>query len=358
MAGILIFSPIFFIILLLILQSCSGKTSYENYERKMVLSAERYFKKNKLLPSTDGNVVSVSLNSLVKNGYLNSPEKSLNDPTCTGKVTVRKNGEIIQQNKGGFLNYVVTLSCKKYQTNTISNTVKKDLTTTGEGLYYVDGEYIYKGERPKNYVNFYGKEYRIMGITSSGLVKLIRTDVEPINRVWDNKYNTDTKHTDGKTIYADSLILQYLISDYNNNKKFGIKSKKHIVANDICIGKRAKSDTKISKTTDCQEVLPNQVLSIMTVSDYMLASTDSECNSTVSKSCNNYNYLHEFASTTWTTNSVSDNSYEVFYLVSGVVDAKNAKEYNEYNIILYIDENEQIESGIGTQDEPYIIKRY
>lgn len=356
LAGFLVLFPIITLILLMLLQSCENKTgSYEKYEEKMTDAAKVYFKKNKLLPKNEGDIFTVKLSTLVNNGYIKSSEKYLNDSSCTGTITVRRNG-VLEQNEGGFLNYISSLKCKNYKTNTLGNLIMKDLTTKDSGLYKVGNEYIYKGNQLNNYITFYGTDYRIMGLTSNGLIKLIKSEPEITSRLWDNKYNIEVKHSYGKNIYSDSLILQYLMEDYKNNKKNSKKAKPHIVANNICIGKRKKDDVSISKELDCQNVLQNQLLSILSVSDYAMASLDPDCNSVVSKSCNNYNYLHHVASSTWTSNAVLDNTYEVFYVSDGIIYSQEANKYNEYNTIIYLDANEKVNLGTGSLEKPYILK--
>ena len=102
-------------------------------------------------------------------------------------------------------------------------------------------------------------------------------------------------------------------------------------------------------------MLNEQVISLVNVSDFARASLDPDCNSIDGRSCRNYNYLYEVLNSTWTLNSASNNSYEVFYLSSGVAQVATASDYNEYNIIIYIDGDETVKSGNGTINDPYII---
>lgn len=357
MASLIIFLPILVIILFSILQSCqNGSSSYESYEKKMKSAAIVYFNKNKLLPKRESETSVVSLSTLINKKLIKSSEKALRDSTCTGNVTARMNGVSLEKNEGGFINYTVNLKCKNYETNSLISLLKNNITQSESGLYYADGEYIFKGDKPKNYINFFDKSYRIMGITNDGLVRLIRAESETITRMWDNKYNSEVKFPYGKTIYKDSLLSQYLINDYFNNKKISLKARNHIVAHDVCTGKRKKANTAIDKSLDCSEILEKQLVSLLSVSDYSMASLDPDCNSIVSKSCNNYNYLLHVSPTSWTSNSVEDNTYEAFYLGNGGVNAINANDYNYYNIIIYIDGNEKVKSGTGSLDKPFVIK--
>lgn len=355
--GLIILLPLFTIILTSMLQGCQKNgTTYEMYEKNMINAAKNYFSKNEILPKNEGEVAKVSLSTLVNKKYIKSSSRALKDNSCKGNVTVRLNGSSLEKNEGGFLNYTVYLKCNKYETDTLGSKLKENIVTSKSGLYKSEDGYIFRGDKVNNYINFYNKDYRIMGITSAGLVRLIRAEYEPISRMWDNKYNIEVKQSYGKSIYEDSLILKYLLQDYNNDKRISKLAKEHVVANDTCIGKRSSNDKSISKQTDCNQILKNQFVSLMTVSDYALASTDPDCKKITDRSCNNYNYLKNVSTSTWTSNSVSENTYEVFSLDGGVIMAKNANEYGYYNMIIYIDENEKIVSGKGTYEDPFIIK--
>ena len=356
LAGLIIILPIFTMLLLVVLQGCTNRgNSYSSYEKIMIKSAERYFKKNDLLPENESEIAVVKLDTLVAKKYMKSPESQLKDNSCSGFVKVRRTGVIKEKENKGLLNYIANLTCEKYNTETFKEILLANIVNTGSGLYSVGSEYIYKGDKPKNYFNLFGKEFRIMGIDSNGYIKLIRSESEPISRNWDNKYNVDIKQNYGKSIYSDSLIKQYLLMDYENPKKIGNDMKKHIVAHDLCIGKRAIKDYSIDRATDCGEILENQLLSLMNVSDFSMASTDPDCNSTNARSCDNYNYLYRVASNTWTPNSVLENTYEVFYISNGMMEYSNASEYNNYNIILYIDGDESGITGKGTLEDPYVM---
>ena len=105
----------------------------------------------------------------------------------------------------------------------------------------------------------------------------------------------------------------------------------------------------------CTNVLENQIVSLIDVVDYANASLDPECNSIDSMSCSNYNYLHDLNLRTWTLNAVANNTYEVYYLGSGIVRGQRANKYDSYNMVIYIDGNEKV-IGEGKATNPYIMK--
>lgn len=355
LAACIIMIPILLIIFLAIIQGCSDrKMSYEVYEQKMIKATERYLKGK--LPTKEAELVTVNLKDLIESGYIKSTEKALKDDSCKGSVSVRKNGSSIETNNGGFLNYTVTLNCKEYKTQHLADKIISNVVDSDSGLYKIGDDYVFKGNKVNNHITFFGTDYRIMSVDKNGILRLIKSEPENTSRIWDNKFNTEVNGTYGKTIYKDSAILSYLISDYQNSKKISKNQKQHIVAYDVCIGKRSSDDYSISKEKDCSEVLQNQVISLLNVSDFSLASVDPECNSTVSRSCRNYNYLFSIASSTWTLNTVSDNTYEAFFISDGLQEYQPSNSYNEYNIVIYIDGNELYTEGTGTEVNPYVIK--
>lgn len=354
-AGIIICLPIIIIIVLAIVQGCSNrKITYEKYESKMIEATEKYIKDNKNTPDEEGELVTVELSTLVKKEYIKSAEKLLDDTTCEGSVSVRRNGSSVETNNGGFLNYIVDLECKDYSTVHLVDKIKENITTSESGLYQ-DGEgYIFKGDKVKNYLSFFGHVYRIVSVDKEGIIKLIKEETEFNEKIWDNKYNIETNRNSGKNIYKDSLMLEYLVEDYKNPKKINSKAKEHIVAYDACVGKRSSTNYAIDSSIDCSEKLEKQVISLLNVSDYAKASLDSNCVNLRSRSCNNYNYLYDIVATTWTSNSLLDNTYEIIYISDGLMEFQDARESNGYNIVIYIDGNELYTSGSGSVNDPYI----
>lgn len=354
--GIIIFAPIILILILLILRGCSNiKVDHSGYEQKMVSAAQKYVS-NKDIELKEGKSVSIDLKDLVDLEYIKSTEKLLDDSSCSGSVIVRKNGSLIEENDGGYINYIPNLKCSKYKSQTLKDLIMEDLTSSKSGLYLQGDSYVFKGDEVNNYITFYDKSYRIISMDKSGLIKLMRVDESIIDRYWDIKYNSDTKDASGKNIYADSEILKNLIAYYKDSKKISKEAKQHIVSNNVCIGARDAQNISISMESECSEILENQVVSLMNVIDYSNASLDPECDSIVSKSCRNYNYMKGLFFDSWTLTPVLNSTYEVYYIYNGVVKHQVASKYNAYNIIIYIDGNEITLEGNGSEDNPYIIK--
>lgn len=355
--GCIILIPILLLIFLAIIQGCGNrKITYEKYESKMITATEKYIKDKDMQPQDESETVTVTLSQLVEGEYIKTTEKLLDDSTCDGSVTVRRNGSSIETNEGGYLNYTVDLKCDNHSTVHLVDKLLENVVTSESGLYKIEDGYVFKGDKVKNYITFFGQDYRIMSVDENGILKLVKAESEINSRIWDNKYNTEIGYSYGKNIYKDSDILTQLLSDYNNVKKISTDAKKHVVAYDSCIGKRSSTDYSINKKIDCSDVLEKQVISLINVSDYAMASTDPDCNSIKSRACKNYNYLSDISLSGWTLNSLTDNTYEIFYLSDGLIEITNANSYVEYSIVIYIDGNELYTSGNGTSTDPYIIK--
>lgn len=355
-AGIILLLPIILIIFLAIIQGCSNsKLTPEKYEEKMISAAESYFKDKDKLPKKESSKETVTLSTLVKEEYIKSSSKLLGDDSCKGSVTVRKNGSTVVENEGGFLNYIVDLECKDYKTNTLIDNLMKDLTTEKSGLYQINNYYVYKGDEVNNYIKYFNNLYRIININEEGFVKLLKIESESLDRYWDNKYNIEVNDLYGINKYEDSAILKNLLSDYNNVKVISDNARKHIVSIDVCVDSRDVNDTSIGNYT-CVNKLENQVVTLIDVSDFANASLDVNCNSIYSKSCGNYNYLKSLNLQTWTPTAVSNTTYQVYYLMNGMIKFQETSKYLNYNLVIHIDGKEKITSGTGTKTDPYVIQ--
>lgn len=181
-AGLIII-PLFIILILFIVRSCSKTTtSYSKYENEMKKAAEKYFNNKNLLPKTEGGKVSVSLDELVSEEYIKSSDVRLKDDGCTGSVNV--------QNNGGYYLYIPDLECDNYKTVHLIDMLLKDVVTEKSGLYATADGYVYKGAKVNNYLKFFDKLYLIISIDNDGILKLVKVESEKDKSIWDRKFNT------------------------------------------------------------------------------------------------------------------------------------------------------------------------
>lgn len=349
--GIIISLPILFILFMMLLRGCSGTTkSYENYEKMMVSKAKSYAKNHKMLPKSGKSTI-LKLDNLVDGG-LKNPDKALKDDSCSGSVVIKNNykdGKV-------YYNYIPYLECDNYKTEYIKDYLMKDVVTEGSGLYKIGEEYIFKGNKVNNYISFYDTIYRIIKIDTNGYLKLIKEKSQDVSNNWDNKYNINKKTYTGVNNYSDSLIIDRLLLDYRNDKIISKEAKIKIIPNSICVGKRDMNNLDINITTECNEKLDNQILTLPSVTDYTLASYDVNCKNIGDPSCTNYNYFTNFIDYTWTIDTVSNDDSLVYYIDSIGAELEEASKYKKYNFVLYIDSEELYQSGKGTEKDPYVIK--
>lgn len=343
-------ATVLIIVILIIINSCSGNgNSYEKIEEKMVNAAKEYYstRKNKL-PREEDSTIKVTIGTLIDEELL----KEIKDPknksqTCEGYVEVKKVDEDYS--------YIPFLTCKgNYEPKYLSDIVKDSkLDEYGNGVYQMDGEYVYRGDDVKNYVSFNNQLWRILKVDEDNDIELIFSKEENnIKTAWDTKYNSSIDRQYGVTTdYLHSDLNKFLEEYYKTN--FTDESKAKIVKKPICIGKKAK-DAPDNIEEECSTTIDEKV-GLMVVSDYRRASLDENCTRFDSPSCANRNYIYESGISTWTLTSVSDNSYEV-YVFEKKMKLLNAKTTNIVYPTIYLTKDTIILNGNGSIENPYVVK--
>lgn len=349
--GALFGGIILLIIIVALVRGCSGPSNdYGKVQNKLLAAGQTYFKSSKVGLPKEFESKEVSAKELAKSGYMKPMKDLLTDKTCNGKVTV--------YNHGGEMLYIPHLECDKYKTKHIVDVIKKDsLIDVPEdkyqsGLYTdSDGTLVFKGKNPNNYVSLNGILWRIIDIDSNDMIRVIKVSAEDAEVVWDHRFNSTTNSL-GKNEYKYSFLKERLDASYNGYKA---SSKLHMAPHNACIAGRDKSNLAIDRNHDCSEVLPNQYVTVLSVSDKNRASLDEECNSIKSYSCVNFNYFSGLASTTWTLNKVNENNHEIIKVSGNDAKAVSANESYSYNIVITIRGDELYTSGDGSSSNPYLI---
>lgn len=339
------------IIVIILISACSGNKmgTYESIENEMVRAAKSYYTSNEnLLPKEDGGIVKVSISTLVDLELIDEVIDPKNESqTCSGYVEVTK---VSQE-----YSYTPFLTCSgnyepKYLTDLIKETT---LDEYGNGVYEMNGEYIYRGDEVKNYVSFNDQLWRIVKIDNEGDIKLVLAETLPETYVWDDKYNSETQSDYGVTTNYLLSSIRKSLNDYYENT-FSNDNKAKIVPKDICVGKYSLNDNfDINK--ECSIVQPNEKISLLTASDYHRASLDESCINLGSGECTNRNYLNSEGINTWLLNSITENSYEALFLFNSITEIR-ANTLDYINPVIYISSKNIISSGNGSIKQPYIIK--
>ena len=194
--------------------------------------------------------------------------------------------------------------CKKTSEAYDSDTLKNNITQTGDGLY-IDklqlNRFIYKGENPNNYIKFNNENWRIISIEDDGTIKIILDGKLPTDRGYDNNSrngsaNTYCKLLDGKyygcnawgsatslvsgtytgTVTQNSSLNIYLNGEYYNSLPDNLKNK--ISNHKFNIGEVLYSPSleSISETEKARVWKGN--VGLINYSDYYKATTNKECN--------------------------------------------------------------------------------
>lgn len=333
-----------FVILIIFLIVKGGRLTYSQIENKMISAAKQYYSDNEdKLPQANNGTVTISSDKLVEDKYMKSLDKLVKNKNdvCSGQVSVTKNDDNYY--------YSATLSCgDNYSTKKLKNVIVENAVTSGNGIYQVGENYIFKGDNVNNYVSFADKVWRILRINSDGSIRMIDTTRRD-SVSWDDRYNSEKEYNIGINDYNVSRIKDTLNDIYN---EFSNSDKTYILKQNLCIGKRSEEETNNDGSVECSSVAENQNIGLIQVNEFALASLSDKCNNPTSPECSNYNYLTDIDSM-WTLNADSTNSYKVFK-ISGTAFTTNAINYAQPKVVIHINSQVNYVSGDGTEENPYV----
>lgn len=330
-----------------------NKKSYSDIENIMVNAASEYLEKHpKELPTTEGETINIKVNNLVSAEYMKPISEYLKEETtsCEGSINVTK--------KNTNYRYVALLDCgKNYNYKTLTNAIKEKepIVTSGNGLYQINEDLVFRGENINNYVSFSDNIWRIVKITNDKVMLIYNDKLG--KTAWDDRYNREKESNVGINDYSVSRIKESLEELYNGDTLFTEKEKLLLSNFDIPIGKISETDNDKSGNTQKSNTWKNQSIGLLPIYDYMNASLDNNCNSTTSLSCTNYNYIIEYEYNFWTPIADSNTSYYVYQISSydgAYLSKASANGYIRPVIVLAGDT--LYTNGDGTIANPYTFK--
>lgn len=327
------------------------KKSYEEALGELKEAAVKYYKKNpELLPVNETGIVTIKSDKLIETDYLKSFIDLIRDgENCTGEVSVTKVGD-------DYL-YIPYLECgDNYTSVRLSDyvTSSDNVVTSGDGLYLDNGEYIFRGEYPNNYIKFDDKLWMIIGVDKEKSLKLVLINEDFDKKAWDDRYNADKNTNVGINNFSVSRIKEYLEKVYSEDKFVSKNKKSYLMKKDWCIGKLSSDDVAISSLNLCGDVYSGY-MGTLTATDVLKSSLDSTCVNIYDGQCQNYNYFQEF-NAGWTMNAVSDNTYDVYMTNGGGITYSKALSSQNIRPVIYLNPNILYSSGNGTDKDPYIVK--
>lgn len=332
--------------------------SYTDLENILKKAAISYFKDNKnRLPENEEQIVEIEAATLVASEKMKDLSEYTKEGTsCSGRVLVEKK-------RDEYL-YTPYLDCgDTYTTKELYQEITKqsNVVTSGYGLYNNNGTYVYRGENVNNYLKLDKTMWRIVKITADNNILLIKDEEIANAKPWDNRYNQEINYTAGINNYKASRIKDYLENSYKASveKEEPILSKEDkskLTSFNLCIGKRAPADAGADNSMECSEVLSNQMIGLLTLSEYMQASIDSGCINSTSKACQNYNYLTTDFNW-WLATASTEKTYEAYVVErGGNITTNTTSGYADVRPVIQLNSKALYESGNGSKEKPYKIK--
>lgn len=358
---IIIGTGIFILVLIFLMMfaSCTNKGkkyTYSDIENLMVKTVKTKYKNSSELPS-NGNKLEVNISKLIEEGLMKNISEYTKDEetSCSGKVTIYNNND-------NYL-YIPNINCgDKYKTKNLHDTIiSENLVTTGNGLYQINNEYVFKGDNINNYISINNILFRIISINEDGTIRLIENKRKAENiTVWDDRYNIDKNVNYGINNYYEnglsSRLKEKLESIYKSDT-YSSELKAYFVPRENCIGKRSIAESDNSGEIECSKKSEATPISIIALYEYFRASLDPNCTSVESASCSNYNYFNSNLDSFWTLTADKDTSYKVYRISSGDVALTNASGSTNIKIVVNVNGDLPIVSGDGSESSPYIINK-
>lgn len=353
-AGVLIL----ILVVLLIVQLIVGRSlSFEQIEVKMKEAAVEYYKVQKdLLPKEEGGKDTVDASTLSQGEYMKPlSEYTKKGVSCSGEVQVARIHD----------RYVYTpyLNCgDAYQTKELYKAIiEQGVVTAGYGLYQMGDTYVYRGEKVNNYVLYAGVLWRVVKVTSSHQVMLILEDADYMPSLeWDDRYNQTAGQKTGINTYQISRIKEALEVYYEEETEdtltFSKSDKDKLATFTLCAGPRAENHAVNDNSQECAVPIKNQIIGLLTASDYMNASTDANCHATLDKSCQNYNYLRNKMNWWLVTPDPKDTRTVYYVTLSGNIATSKPVNAKYLRPVVQLSETVMIQGGEGTEEKPYQLK--
>ena len=218
------------------------------------------------------------------------------------------------------------------------------IVTSGNGIYQIDDDtYVYRGNSVNNFINFGGKIWRIIGVYN-GVIKIADvTHAE--NRSWDSADSQE---------WPSSTLSYYLNDSYFNN----LLKRELIQRSPWGIGRVSTAASLETLPNLEQSAEFNSYVGLLSVSDFVYASTSTMCHSAPFSSDNNCNTSYLAAYSTWlinaTPSSASTTNAYYFKANEGFKSTATSTQLN-YIPVVYLNGSIEINGdvGDGTSGTPY-----
>lgn len=329
------------------------KKSYNEIEDIMTTAAKNYYAKNKdELPKEIGESTEVKVSTLVSREYMKSIAEYVKNEDVACKATVNVT------NVNNSYRYTPLLDCGNYyKYETVVNHIKEQepIITEKEGLYEMNEELVFRGEKLNNYVSFASHKWRILKIANDKLYLIFDEKLE--KKTWDDRYNEDRKNNVGINDYSLSRIRDYMNELYNGNSLFSTSDKLLLSNFNLNIGKVGENEDGKNIELERSSIIENQFVGLITIRDYMNASLDNNCTTAASPSCANYNFIVNYEYNFHTMTGDKNTSYYI-YQIDGSNGAYTIRASSNGYVrpVIAIAKDAIYVSGNGTEKKPYKFK--
>lgn len=208
-------------------------------------------------------------------------------------------------------------------------TLKKNITTIGDGLYEENNGYVYKGKEVNNYLEYSGYLFRVISIDENGNIKLI-TDSALTNLAWGIEDN-----------YDRSYIKSWLVGEEEHAGVFykSLNNPAHYLTNTNFCTEVVNENSK-----ECDNIITDKV-GLLSLLEY-------------NKAGGSKSYL-QTDNYWWLANPSEEGIWHVYSNGKISDNSSMGKNYYSYGVrpVITIKGNLVLVSGDGTIDNPYKIEK-
>lgn len=354
MTRIFLIATLGILLVIIVIVIVAGSSSGVVNENVLSNAARTYYANYpSLLPKENYETNKVSAYQLISTGYL---PQNININGCNAFVYVT--------NVNGEYSYSPVVNCGTTLNTSLSNKLKTNVVTSGNGLYNTNNGYIFRGGNPNNYVRFADSLWRVIGFDENGNIKMIYDDLmyADLYSVWDNRYNESCNTIIGgnnqcgiNTFSVSKLhdFLNNILSTDTLKIKFTGPRLARMAKHSMCLG---KANTETGKASVCSSIVENVWVSTISANDYISASLDKNCDIGNSIYCQNDNFLNFDG--IWTTTADSRNTYQAYYIDTnqgGLISSIHCGMNRAVRPVISIKKDVTYLTGNGTKDNPYQI---
>ncbi len=355
MMGGMVFGLILVVTVIYFIVNLNLTLSFEQIEKKMVKAGEDYLKENpNHFPEESGDVV-ININQLEQIHMKTLIEYLDEGVSCFGEVRVTR--------FEGLITLYPYLDCgEHYKTQSLYEQIMQTqgIVEQGPGIYQVEDELVFRGEMVNNFVSFGNRLWRIVSIDQENGVKLVENVLQK-GYVWDNRYNVERNGRDGINEFFSSKTEHSQLKKHFDELMLDEKYLKlsewgQLDYMDLCVGARGLEEKNKTGTIECAKIVENQIIGIPTAHEFLRISLDPDCVITTDRACQNYNYLGLLNKRILTLTPVAGASNRVYMLNSKFLTSNVASLTTSVRLVIKLNKNVIGNEGIGTEEEPYIVR--